>query len=439
MARVQALKLQAKSLKQKGDQQGAIAKLREAKALEVQLAEGGSASASAVATPVGWVVQVQELKNEAVALKRQGDTKGAYAKLNEAKALQAQPSGDGARVPVSTAAAPKPTAGASKGAASGKQAVSAKEAAPPASTIHRDLGRDDLELSVDSAHLDGGKEELSAYVVFSWELGCSGTPRIQTEPKPTRQAADKAARTIEWGSALTLNIERNRIKECKRFFERRSCLFELYHKPSGMFSRMLGKQDNLLASGELKLAPLVGEADMEAEIPLKKPGDATSVGRLFVRLRLRHSLNSEEPRKADGAAGAAGSGAKAAAAKRAAALPPEQPQEFVGRIVSFEVLEHEIGKIPPEGLPDLAGGLPNMLPTFLHARKGQLETAAQDGTLTPDSYLQGLREAILRERARAKHFMAMPEQVGLRRAHQAATHAKIMDKELKEAIEGGMG
>lgn len=56
----------------------------------------------------------------------------------------------------------------------------------------------------------------------------------------------------------------------------------------------------------------------------------------------------------------------------------------------------------------------------------------ETGELSLEDYLQGLREAIPKEKARSKEFKALPG--GAQRALDAFKHAQIMQKELDEAL-----
>ena len=112
---------------------------------------------------------------------------------------------------------------------------------------------------------------------------------------------------------------------------------------------------------------------------------------------------------------------------------------FANRLVSYNVIEWELERIAteskaPAGAEGAAEGLDalDLRKEALQIRKEMLQLHVETGQLSFDDYLQTLREAIPREKARSKELKALPG--GAKRALDAFKHAKIMSDELAEAL-----
>ena len=105
---------------------------------------------------------------------------------------------------------------------------------------------------------------------------------------------------------------------------------------------------------------------------------------------------------------------------------------FANRLVSYNVIEWELQKCDeqPTGHNEL--GLPSLRKEALEMRREMLQLHVETGQLSMEQYLQQLREAIPKEKARSASLKAMPG--GVRRALEAFKHAQMMQKELDEAV-----
>ena len=120
--------------------------------------------------------------------------------------------------------------------------------------------------------------------------------------------------------------------------------------------------------------------------------------------------------------------------------------DFANRIVSYNVLAFELARLSEAArqLDELGKLVPIAHTTraqSLEFRQEMLQLQVESGALSLEAYLQALREAIPREKARSKELKALPG--GARRAVDAFKHAQIMVEELAEAVknqkeEGGL-
>ena len=84
-----------------------------------------------------------------------------------------------------------------------------------------------------------------------------------------------------------------------------------------------------------------------------------------------------------------------------------------------------------------ADGMPHFLRMALETRVQQLVAEKEAGAITMESYLEGLKAVIAEERKRAIKYRDTPG--GVPRATVALRHMKLMETELKDAMEGGDG
>ena len=75
------------------------------------------------------------------------------------------------------------------------------------------------------------------------------------------------------------------------------------------------------------------------------------------------------------------------------------------------------------------------IPQALEFRKEMIELSATTGALSPDAYLQELRDAIPKEKKRALAAKAAGD---TRKAVDALKRSKLMEDELRGAMEGGI-
>ena len=109
---------------------------------------------------------------------------------------------------------------------------------------------------------------------------------------------------------------------------------------------------------------------------------------------------------------------------------------FATRIVSYNVLEAELASLAERAKALEAAGqaTPFAFDTrrqALELRRDFLQIQVDTGQLTMEGYLQQLREAIPREKARSAAFKA--QKGGARKALEAYKRAKVMQDELEEA------
>ena len=113
--------------------------------------------------------------------------------------------------------------------------------------------------------------------------------------------------------------------------------------------------------------------------------------------------------------------------------------DFANRLVSYNVIEWELSRCADGTAPissvAAAVGMPSMRQEALTMRREMLQLQVETGSLSFEAYLQALREAIPKEKARSKELKGRPG--GARRALDAFKHAQIMQKELTEALEQG--
>ena len=446
---INQLKLEAAALSKKGDKVGAVKLLRRMKAMEAEAA----AEAAAAAEHAGKLTEIQALKDDAVELNKRGQKAEALAKYRQAKGLQAAL--DAAE------ASQNARSSRDQSEAAAPQESAAQPLTP--SRQHSELSLNELELELRRVELGDGtaSEGTKVYAVFSWELPDGLPPSVTTEPVPLDRA-----RRAEWAHRAALSFDRTK-RASLSFFHKRGCVVDVYSKPGG-FTKFFGAEDSFVGRGEVKLDGLCSSAELVANVPLRPVCEdgtldkaAPSLGFAKVSFRLRKpfaelELSGRKQREldkaraadgaADGAARASGRerGESSAAAHGGGggdAAGPCKPKpieeddvEFCERIVSDAVLEYELKQLAEAGEKLRAAG--TIVPMAnadreqaLTFKRDMLKMNVECGVLTVEAYLQQLREAIPREKARSAEFKAKPG--GAYIAVSAYKHALLMQKELE--------
>ena len=119
-------------------------------------------------------------------------------------------------------------------------------------------------------------------------------------------------------------------------------------------------------------------------------------------------------------------------------MAEEDDNDFANAIVSYNVLEWELGRVTEqvaamEAKSQLVPFAYGFRRDALVLRRELMQIQVQTGLLAIEAYLQQLRDAIPAEVARARAFKAQPG--GERQALQALKRAKIMKEELEEALQ----
>ena len=194
------------------------------------------------------------------------------------------------------------------------------------------------------------------------------------------------------------------------------------------------------------MAALLSEPVWLEDVRLSRVNAEGTLGYLKLQLRLRTPLDASEsaapaaPPRGQGVNAApppaAGGRPRAAPVPAAAAEEEEDDMEFANAIVSYNVLEWELGRVKEQVAAMQAKGQPVPFPfesrqQALEFRQTLMQIQVDTGQLSMEDYLQQLREAIAKETARAKALVNSNRS----KAAQAVKRVKIMKEELEGATQ----
>jgi len=407
--------------------------------------------------------------------KREGRTDEALAKMREMRTLQREAAGETAD-PGGAAAAPAPAA----------------PPPPPVPLLNPDLSKTEMEVRLASAVLGGAVgSSVSCYAVFRWSLPAPGSGVAKHgfvsgagEPVTvTTEAVPAGSRCPAWGHSgrVALGTDPRRSRSAVRHFstgEGRSGRVEVWGAAAGM-NKFLGGKDELLGAGEVKVSALVGAATASEQVALAD-AKGRGAGTVDVTLRVRYAIGTAtEPAAAasrsasagvrregagggsrrggggGGAKGGAGAGGGPAvptlseAARAAAAMVAAEEEDDMGyasSIVSYNVLGAELEELSNMRSALEAKGA--IIPTTfegrhqaLEFRQEMLQIQVDTGQLSLEAYLDQLRAAVAKEKARfAQLKVAAKEGAGAlvtKAAIRANKRAQTMQQEIDEAMAAG--
>ena len=329
--------------------------------------------------------------------------------------------------------------------------------------MNTDLQANDLEAkllnvvfhdwAIQSAQID--LDDLKAYCTLSWDLFGGSPSSVRTEAERPQKSSVGGERPIVFNSVQMMKFEREKkAKETHRFFLRGRMQVELTSVPTGKWEKWFGGgEERCVGRGEFKPSQLIEKHSVTMDVPLRAPGQdefSPPLCHLKIAMRIRHSLESKDPgavRVSMPSSGATSGGkarvsASAASSTAAApAIPEETENDFAQRLVSYNVIEWELGRIANGTAPlprttkeAVSLGMGNLLQQALEMRKEMLQLQVDTGQLTIPQYLEGLKKAIEQEKQRSKKYKVLPG--GAQKALDAFKHAKIMMEELSEAQAG---
>jgi len=433
------------------------------------VAGGGDAPEDALSA------RIEQLRREALVAKREGRTDEALAKMREMRTLQREAAGEIAD-PGGAAAAPAPAA----------------PPPPPVPLLNPDLSKTEMEVRLASAVLGGAVgSSVSCYAVFRWSLPAPGSGVAKHgfvsgagEPVTvTTEAVPAGSRCPAWGHSgrVALGTDPRRSRSAVRHFstgEGRSGRVEVWGAAAGM-NKFLGGKDELLGAGEVKVSALVGAATASEQVALAD-AKGRGAGTVDVTLRVRYAIGTAtEPAAAasrsasagvrregagggsrrggggGGAKGGAGAGGGPAvptlseAARAAAAMVAAEEEDDMGyasSIVSYNVLGAELEELSNMRSALEAKGA--IIPTTfegrhqaLEFRQEMLQIQVDTGQLSLEAYLDQLRAAVAKEKARfAQLKVAAKEGAGAlvtKAAIRANKRAQTMQQEIDEAMAAG--
>mmetsp|Transcript_19131 Transcript_19131/g.55224 ORF Transcript_19131/g.55224 Transcript_19131/m.55224 type:complete len:461 (-) Transcript_19131:220-1602(-) len=433
------------------------------------VAGGGDAPEDALSA------RIEQLRREALVAKREGRTDEALAKMREMRTLQREAAGETAD-PGGAAAAPAPAA----------------PPPPPVPLLNPDLSKTEMEVRLASAVLGGAVgSSVSCYAVFRWSLPAPGSGVAKHgfvsgagEPVTvTTEAVPAGSRCPAWGHSgrVALGTDPRRSRSAVRHFstgEGRSGRVEVWGAAAGM-NKFLGGKDELLGAGEVKVSALVGAATASEQVALAD-AKGRGAGTVDVTLRVRYAIGTAtEPAAAasrsasagvrregagggsrrggggGGAKGGAGAGGGPAvptlseAARAAAAMVAAEEEDDMGyasSIVSYNVLGAELEELSNMRSALEAKGA--IIPTTfegrhqaLEFRQEMLQIQVDTGQLSLEAYLDQLRAAVAKEKARfAQLKVAAKEGAGAlvtKAAIRANKRAQTMQQEIDEAMAAG--
>ena len=402
-----------------------------------EAAEREAAEKQAAEKEARKAAKVAALKSKALALKGAGDKAGAIAALRQAKAIEGGfPVSDlhddlrpGALEVTFLSARLADTggAGSSMHVAVNFSAFDLPGAAPAT------LQTDAIRVDADSLSADGRSQSIQ----WVWPPAAR---TMQFEPARARRFFERRRVTVD---LMTRRAGKSGSGNGGSVGSVFSSLFGAAGREHVAADNGDGAWTHF-ARGEVRMKGLLDAASIEVEVRMAAPGDDTSlvpVAYVTLQLRMRESFEAQEARLAaatratkpvNGSGGGGGSGSSTSSTAAAKSLPPEDPFELANRIVCYNVLQYELDRIKdePEVMPD---GMPNVKRAALEGRLDLMMMEKEMGTLTLEKYAETLRVAIAEERKRALHYKAVPG--GLPRAQRALKHMKLMEAELKDATE----
>jgi hypothetical protein len=484
-ARIAECLREALACKQRGDSESALAWLRSKKALGALRAEAEAGVLELRQLPPrpasGASAPSREPPCATVALAQRPAPPPARPTAQAAPAAQppARP------LPARPAAAAPPPGKQPAAAPTAPVSVPPPESALPACAAAR-LSLDELEVLLLGAELTPSLLPTAAPHTFAtFKLSLPSMGDQEGTSKVVRASA-----TPRYESSTVLKFERRKGSTTSAFAHRRIS-FELWRVPHLGVLRFISAGPAVLARAELKLAPLLTQAELHATLPLRACAGGESLGQLRVCLRLSASISAAAaaavappspppaalptPRAAPSASTAGGARPPAAASRpactpapsatRAAAAPPTKPAVAVAaatatpppkpaaaaaaaeamdeeddfthaeRIASFDVLNWELEELgAPRGIyARWSSDALRLRHDALEFRKGLLEIRVSSGQLTIDAYLGELRASIAAEQQNAMMHKAQGTFVGKQRAVHALKRVKVMRDELRDA------
>ncbi|EOD32073.1 hypothetical protein EMIHUDRAFT_202644 [Emiliania huxleyi CCMP1516] len=297
-----------------------------------------------------------------------------------------------------------------------------------------------MEVRLASAVLGGAVgSSVSCYAVFRWSLPAPGSGVAKHgfvsgagEPVTvTTEAVPAGSRCPAWGHSgrVALGTDPRRSRSAVRHFstgEGRSGRVEVWGAAAGM-NKFLGGKDELLGAGEVKVSALVGAATASEQVAL---ADAKGRGAGTVDVTLRE----------------------------------EDDMGYASSIVSYNVLAAELEELSNmrSALEALAPSLPRrsakgaIIPTTFEGRHQalefrqemlQIQARVDTGQLSLEAYLDQLRAAVAKEKARFAQLKASgppsllaKEGAGAlvtKAAIRANKRAQTMQQEIDEAMAAG--
>ena len=280
----------------------------------------------------------------------------AAAKMRESKLLQAQIDQQGAEggggsstvaaVPTAPRAAPAVAPGAGAAAGSGAAGSTSDAAGVP----HPHLRADELELTLMSAAIED-QSAREVYCRFVWAENLIGA-----DPHTVKTESVKGAGSYEWKATFKFKL---RSGLSQKHFERSAGQLELVARSKSGWGPWAEELETKVAVGEFRLKnpkganPLLSTALWQRGVTLTQPGNVPEFGSFAIQMKLRQPFTDPAPPKAAAAVPAPAKAAAAvpAPAKAAAASPAslpnmeaehEDPNAFANRLVSIEVVNHEI-------------------------------------------------------------------------------------------------
>ena len=258
------------------------------------------------------------------------------------------------------------------------------------------------------------------YCRFVWAENLIGA-----DPHTVKTESVKGAGSYEWKATFKFKL---RSGLSQKHFERSAGQLELVARSKSGWGPWAEEVETKVAVGEFRLKnpkganPLLSTALWQRGVTLTQPGSVPEFGSFAIQMKLRQPFTDAAPPMA---AAAVPAPAKAAAASPAS-LPEmeaehEDPNAFANRLVSIEVVNHEI-----ERFKKAVGVNPRNADVVeaLEFRKEMIVDDVECGILTLPQYLDGLRAAIAADEIRCKD----------KGDKVAGTHIVIMTKELNEAV-----
>lgn len=368
---------------------------------EAPTARGGAAQLAILPLELQATVPacIEWLKRQAVAHKQAGRMQEAVAALRELKQLQAQ-------LP---ALAPTCATGGGASSATPPPPVALPAAARPEPHENLDLTKLELEVTFLSASLAVGSAGAPAasYARLRWEL----MPGVGTAALDASTPHASPGLSPEWRHKATAVFvaDPRRSRSIARHVSTGRAAVEVWAVPRGLGRLLFGAREVLMGIGELRMAPLMEQATVLANVPLRDPtaggggaagagvapggvgaagggGEASAggavagvIGHVTVQLRVRTPIGAAPPSPGGTAAPPPASPPaapppltpRAAAAVAAVAAEEEDDLGFVNSIVSYDVLERLAGEIAARRAALEAKG--SVVPLSFEARQQTLE------------------------------------------------------------------